>query len=593
MNVVVIGHVDHGKSTVVGRLLAETGSLPEGKLDAVREQCRRNSKPFEYAFLLDALKDEQDQGITIDAARCFFQSERRRYVIIDAPGHVEFIKNMVTGASRAEAGLIVIDAEEGVRENSRRHGYLISLLGVKQVAVLIKKMDLVGFERGVYDDIVKEYSDFLVHVGIEPVAFVPLSGREGDNVATSSDRTPWYAGGTVVEVMDSFEKEPALTGKPFRFPVQDIYKFTEENDDRRILAGRVETGEIRVGEEVVFLPSGKRSVIAGIEGFSAPPAVSVRAGQSAGFTLTEQIYVQRGELMCVADSSLPHTGTQFRVNLFWLGRQPMIKNKRYKMKLAGTRIPVWLREIETVLDASNLSTDATREQVERHDVAECTLETLRPIAYDLAADLPRTGRFVIIDNYEISAGGIILSPVEGRQSMVEQHVKEREQAWVRSAITPALRIGTYHQRSTFILIAGPAGGRQEELAKALEEHLFQQKRLVYFLGMSSVLRGIDSDIVRREERDEYLRRLGEIAYLFTDAGLIFITTVQDADDYEIDALELLNKPNDFLVVNVGENRLNRRKPDLQLDYVDEDNEDTHHRITDLLEERSYLIEYYL
>ncbi len=199
MNIVIVGHVDHGKSTVIGRLLADTHSLPEGKLEQIRAQCELNSKPFEYAFLLDALKDEQAQGITIDAARVFFKSDLRHYLILDAPGHIEFLKNMITGAARAEAALLVIDAAEGVQENSRRHGYMVSLLGIKQLAVVVNKMDLVGWDRGVYERIVSEYGAFLDQVGIRPACFIPVSARGGDNIADRSPQLPWYQGPTVLE----------------------------------------------------------------------------------------------------------------------------------------------------------------------------------------------------------------------------------------------------------------------------------------------------------------------------------------------------------------------------------------------------------
>jgi len=207
MNVVIAGHVDHGKSTIIGRLLADTGSLPEGKLEQVKETCRRNSKPFEYAFLLDALKDEQAQGITIDSARCFFETEQRRYIILDAPGHIEFLKNMVTGAARAEAALLVIDADEGIQENSRRHGYMLSMLGIKQVTVLVNKMDLVDYSQEVFAEIVEEYTEFLSEIDITPSTFVPVSGMEGDNIASLSEQTPWYEAETVLGVLDSFEAE--------------------------------------------------------------------------------------------------------------------------------------------------------------------------------------------------------------------------------------------------------------------------------------------------------------------------------------------------------------------------------------------------
>ncbi|MCF7929080.1 MAG: 50S ribosome-binding GTPase, partial [Spirochaetales bacterium] len=201
MNIVVTGHVDHGKSTIIGRMLADTGSLPDGKLEQVKRNCERNSKPFEYAFLLDALKDEQSQGITIDSARVFFKTPKRHYIIIDAPGHIEFLKNMVTGAARAEAALVVIDAAEGIQENSRRHGYLLSMLGIQQITVLVNKMDLVDYDQNVYNKIVSDYRDFLSELDVGNPTFLPVSGRMGENITRPSDKMPWYEGAGVLQVL--------------------------------------------------------------------------------------------------------------------------------------------------------------------------------------------------------------------------------------------------------------------------------------------------------------------------------------------------------------------------------------------------------
>lgn len=299
MNIVIVGHVDHGKSTVIGRLLADTNSLPKGKLRQVKETCRRNSKPFEYAFLLDALKDEQAQGITIDTARCFFQTELRNYIIIDAPGHIEFLKNMITGASRAEAALLVIDANEGVQENSRRHGYMLSLLGINQVCVLVNKMDLMGYSEKPFRRIERQYRRFLKKIDVEPICFIPISAMEGENIANHSTKMPWYNGMNVLQVLDSFENEKLPEDKPFRMPVQDVYKFTKGGDNRRIIAGTIETGKISVGDEVIFYPSGKRTRIKSIEAFNKEPQNTIGAGWACGFTVTEQIYVKRGEIMCI------------------------------------------------------------------------------------------------------------------------------------------------------------------------------------------------------------------------------------------------------------------------------------------------------
>jgi len=592
MNIVVIGHVDHGKSTVIGRLLADTGCLPEGKLEAVRANCAYNARPFEYAFLLDALKDEQAQGITIDSARCFFRSGKREYIIIDAPGHIEFLKNMISGAARAEAALLVIDAKEGVRENSRRHGYLLSMLGIRQAAVCVNKMDLVNYSREVFESIRAEYCEFLSRVGIVPAAVVPISAREGENICERSAAMGWFEGASVLEVVDGFVKEPSRTDKPLRFPLQDIYKFTEAGDDRRIIAGRIETGTVSVGDEVLFLPSGKRSRIAGIEGFNEPARSRAEAGESTGFTLEEQVYIRPGELMCRADEPAALVGTHLKVNIFWMGRQPMIRGKRYKIKLGAARMPAWLREVVTVLDASDLTTDASKQQIDRHDVAECVLETLKPMAFDLTQDVAATGRFVIIDNYEIAGGGVVLANMRAKTNRTIERVRRREQNWERSTITPSMRADRYKQRSTLVLICGPAGMGKQRLAKALEEDLFGSGRSVYYLGLVNSRLGVDANIDEGGERDEYLRRLGEMSHLFTDAGLILITTISDLDDYELEMIDTLNRPNDCRVINVGPNRFTHARVDLQVDDA-RDHAAAIKAIKDLLVQQKYLVEYYL
>lgn len=594
MDIVIIGHVDHGKSTLVGRLLADTGSLPQGKLQAVRDNCQRNSKPFEYAFLLDALKDEQAQGITIDSARCFFKSARRDYIIIDAPGHVEFLKNMISGAARAQAALLVIDAKEGVRENSRRHGYLLSMLGIKQVGICVNKMDIVEYDQTTFDRIVTEYAAFLERIGIVARGFIPIAAREGDNLIAHSPRMAWYTGPTILEMLDSFQRELSPADAPLRLPVQDIYKFTAAGDDRRIVTGRIETGTVRAGDEVVFLPSGKRSTVVSIEEFSAAPATQASAGQCPGLTLATQVYVKPGEVLCRTDQLAAKVTSRLRANIFWLGRQPMVPGRRYKMKLGAARVPVWLTELHTVIDASRLENVSRGRQVDRHDVAEVTLETLRPVACDLVKDIPQTGRFVIIDNYEIAGVGIVLEADQGGQTLVQKHVAARDRDWQRSAITPALRASRYAQRSTLIMITGPAGTGKAQLAKALEESLFHSGRQVYYLGLSNSLLGIDSDLREAAaiERDEHLRRLGEISHLFTDAGQILITTVSDMDDHELDIVDTLNRPGDLLVINVGENRFARRKSDLDLAAATPVAEAVR-SVQQLLVSRNYLPEYYL
>jgi bifunctional enzyme CysN/CysC len=566
MNIVIVGHVDHGKSTFIGRLLADTGSLPEGKLEQVKATCAANARPFEYAFLLDALKDEQAQGITIDTARSFFETKKRHYIIIDAPGHIEFLKNMVTGAARAEAALLLIDAKEGVRENSRRHGYLLSMLGIKQVVVLVNKMDLVNYDEDTFNNIVKEYSSFLKEINVEPKGFVPISAFNGENIIEESTEMSWYKGFPVLDFIDNFSKEEEKKDKVLRWPIQDIYKFTNTNDDRRIVAGTIETGSVSVGDEVVFYPSGKASKIKRIEGFNTESKTTVSAGEAIGVTLETQIYIKPGELMVKKEDSSINTGTLFRANIFWLGKKPMIKGKKYKLKLAASRTFMYIKEIVKVIDASNLSTSSTKTQIDRHDVAECVFQTVKPIAFDLSSEIEATGRIVIVDDYEISGGGIVTEYIEDG-SRLDDYLKERQFSWERTNISAAERAMKLNQTPQFVLITGSKETGEIELAKAVETALFNEGKNVYYLGVSNLLAGLASDISGGiEDKDEHIRRLGETAHLFTEAGLIFISTISDLDDYEVTILKELIKPNGIVVINVGENRFNSTHVDADLDH---------------------------
>ncbi|HWR02124.1 MAG TPA: GTP-binding protein [Chlorobaculum sp.] len=591
MNIVIVGHVDHGKSTVIGRLLADTGSLPEGRLESVREACRKNSKPFEYAFLLDALKDEQAQGITIDTARCFFKTASRDYIIIDAPGHIEFLKNMISGASRAEAALLVIDAHEGIRENSKRHGHMVSMLGVRQVTVLVNKMDLAGYREADFEALKNEYTEYLRQINVEPVSFIPVSAREGDNIADASENMPWYNGPTVLQQLDLFSSGGRLLEKPFRFPVQDIYKFTQSGDDRRIVAGTVSAGQVLVGEEVLFLPSGKRSVIESIESFNTLSKESAVVGEATGFTLSTQIYIRPGELMVRPSDLQPSVGSRFRANIFWVGRVPMSMEKEYKLKLGTARATVRLVGIVSTLDASDLKYSRTKQQLDNRDVGECILETTRPIAFDLASESETTGRFVIVDNYEIAGGGIILENLSGGETILERHIRERESHWEKGVVLTVDRERANRHRSKFIVITGGPGIGKRALARELESTLFRNRCSTYYLGMAALEHGLDADLRLFEKNgEERLRRIGELARIMTDAGLIFISVIDDADDYDIDALKLLNAPNEILVVNVGSSDFQRNKPDLHLEAV-EDIAETIELIADLLITKEIIVDY--
>lgn len=540
VDIVICGHVDHGKSTLIGRLLADTHSLPDGKLAQVQALCERTARPFEYAFLLDALKDEQAQGITIDTARVFFKTPKRDYIIIDAPGHLEFLKNMITGAARAEAALLVIDAKEGVRENSRRHGYLLSLLGIRQLAVLVNKMDLVGYDRDTFTRIEQEYVAFLNSIGLHPSWVIPVSGRDGDNIAARSASAGWYDGPTVLEALDRFTADGPPSHLPFRVPVQDVYKFTARGDDRRVIAGTVESGAARAGDEVVFYPSGKRSRIKSFEAFSRAPQQRVEAGEAVGFTLEEQVYVARGEIATLSEETRPHVSQRLAVSLFWLGKRPLVKKMDYPLKIGTTRVMMRVEEILSVVDPSTLAAAEGRSQVNRHEVAECTLRCTRAIAFDLAQENAATSRFVILDGHEISGGGIVRASLPDTHTAVRERVLLRNYKWEPSSIEDSRRAARLSQRAALLIVTGPEEVDRKTLARRLEARLFDQGRAVYFLGIGNVLYGVDADITRsRENRQEHLRRMAEVANLMLDTGLILIVTAAELRQHDLDLIKTI------------------------------------------------------
>ena len=562
MHIVIVGHVDHGKSTLVGRLLADTGVLGDGKLEKVRSTCERQGKVFEYAFLLDALEAEQDQGITIDAARVFFRTAKRDYIIIDAPGHIEFLKNMVTGAARAEAAVLLIDAKEGVRENSRRHGYLLAMLGIRQVAVVVNKMDLVGFDRAHFDGIVREYRAFLADVGVTPACFIPMSARGGDMVAERGTAMPWYDGPTVLAAVDEFAKRPTRTGLPLRMPVQDVYKWGHRGDDARIIAGRVESGTVKVGDRVLFSPSNKTAVVASIERWAAPVPESAEAGRSIGLTLDHQLFVDRGEIVSHLEDP-PDVGTRLRVNLFWLGKRAMEPSRTYKLKLATAQTEVRLQQITRVLDASDLQTYAEKPRIDRHDVAEVVLRTRQPIAFDASDENEVTGRFVIVDGYDIAGGGIVRELVHDEHHELRMQSRLRDIEWVRGDITPGQRSELAGHPATMVMFTGDAGVGKAAIARALEARLVRSGHHAYLLDGKNVFLGVDADLAL-DNRDELVRRFGEVAHLFLDAGLVVVSTTNVIGLADHRVIETLVAPFPVFVVHIG--AAEGQQPDLDLRF---------------------------
>jgi bifunctional enzyme CysN/CysC len=517
LRVVIVGHVDHGKSTLVGRLLYETGSLPDGKFEQIQTVCRRRGMQFEWAFLMDALQAERDQNITIDVSQIWFKTRRRNYVIIDAPGHKEFLKNMITGAASADAALLLIDAHEGIQEQSRRHAYLLSLLGIRQVVVVVNKMDLVNFDQAVFTRIEADYRNFLRQLNVQPLQFLPIAARDGVNLVTPDPKTSWYEGPTLVQTLDDLEQPLPPADLPLRFAVQDVYRF----DQRRILAGRIESGTLRIGDTVVFAPSNKESVVASIEVWNAPQRSAVSAGESVGITLREQIFVERGSVGIHMDQ-MPIETNRFRARVFWMGDRPLSLAKKYKIKLLTQEVECQLASIDQVIDASSLeASSAIRRTVEKNEVAEVTIQSRGPLVMDNYDRLQTSGRFVLVDGNDVAGGGVIFGGVY----LVHKQVKSSNITWSESHIRYQDRVERNGHPGLVVWMTGLSGSGKSTLARALEKELFERQMQAYVLDGDNMRHGLNSNLsFSPEDRVENIRRVAEVAKLMADAGIITVTS---------------------------------------------------------------------
>jgi bifunctional enzyme CysN/CysC len=515
LKIVCAGHVDHGKSTLIGRILHDTDSLPDGKMDMVKKACAAEGMEFEFAFLLDALLEEQKQNVTIDTTEIAFRTSRRNYVIIDAPGHKEFLKNMITGASRADAAVLVIAANEGVREQSRRHAYLLRLLGIKQLIVVVNKMDLAEFLQKRFAEIESEYRKFLIDLSLEARAFVPTSAKMGENLARASEKMKWYRGPTVLEALDLFEPRKADLDLPLRFCVQDVYRF----DQRRIVAGRIETGTLRVGDELVFSPANKSSVVATIERWNAPDGAAM-SGDSIGITLSEQIFVERGGVAS-HQTDTPIETNRFRADLFWIVREPLRVGRLYNLRLATQEVKCQVVSIEEVTDSSTLEAKIDkREQLERNEVGRLTIQTRRPLVIDNHERIPNLGRFVIVEEGEIRGGGTIFGGVYTDRRVA----KSQNIFWSEGKITARERAVRGGHRGAVVWFTGLSGAGKSTIAQALERELFNRAMHTYVLDGDNVRHGLNSNLgFSPEDRVENIRRVSEVAKLMADAGAVVIT----------------------------------------------------------------------
>ena len=500
-------------------LFHDTGTLPEGKIEAVRAMCEKRGMPFEWAFLLDALQAERDQGITIDVSQIFFRTALRNYVLIDAPGHREFVKNMITGAAQAEAAVLVVDAREGVQEQTRRHAYLVHLLGIRQIVVAINKMDMVQYAEARFQKVAADIRDYFADLGLDlqHTLMIPVVARDGDNIVSGSQHMRWYDGPTLEGALDELQPPVTSLELPLRLPVQDVYKF----DDRRIIAGRIESGFLRKGDTLLFSPSNKKARVASIEAWNAEdPVMATRAGQSIGVTLDEQIFVERGEIVSL-ETNPPMLTNVFRGRIFWLGRDSLVPGARYKMKLCTGEYQVEVEKIERVIDVQDPGSNE-QNHVERNAIAEVVLRSRRTLALDPFDYNMYTGRFVLVENYDIVGGGLI--NMDGYADQRRQGIKSTNIFRVEHRVPIEERWKANGHKGGILWMTGLSGAGKSTLAFSLEQHLFRRGYLVYVLDGDNVRHGLCSDLgFSPQDRVENIRRVGQAAELFARAGFLVLT----------------------------------------------------------------------
>jgi len=512
LRLVVVGHVDHGKSTLIGRLLHDTGNLPDGKLEELQNASRRRGVPFEWSFVLDALQSERDQAVTIDTTRIWMRMPGRDVVLIDAPGHKEFLRNMVTGASDADAALLVVDAHDGVSEQTRRHALLLELLGVERVVVAVNKMDRVGYSAARFSEIRAELGALLERIGIVPAAFVPTAAREGANVArAATDSMPWYDGETLLGALSALPPSARRDGGALRIAVQGVIR----RDLERVIVGRIESGTLAMGRPVAISPSRHTAQVAAIVSWPARERVEAHAGESVALTLDAPLFVDRGDVLSDA-VRLPALSDVFRARLLWLGARALRGGDTYRMRFGTRTARVEVTRVDRVFDIETLQSEAG-DGARSGDVAEIVLASPELLALDRAVEHPGLGRFILLDGLDIVAGGTVLEVLPPRAHAPRNLVP------VAHTVDGEERARRNGHRGAVLWFTGlPASGKST-IAMAVERRLFERGYQTYVLDGDNVRAGLCRDLgFSAADRRENIRRVGEVAALFADAGTIVL-----------------------------------------------------------------------
>jgi bifunctional enzyme CysN/CysC len=519
------GSVDDGKSTLIGRLLYDTKSIFEDQMEAVERASRQRGDPYvDLALLTDGLRAEREQGITIDVAYRYFATPKRKFIIADTPGHIQYTRNMVTGASTAELTIILIDARKGVLTQSKRHGFIASLLQIPHILVAVNKMDLVNYSQEVFEQIVTEYTDFASKLAMLDLTFIPISALLGDNVVHKSDNMPWYEGPTLLHHLENVTVGATRNVIDFRFPVQSVIR---PHQDFRGFTGQIASGTIQPGEEIVVLPSGKQSRVQSIVTFDAELDEAI-AGDSVILTLEDEVDVSRGD-MIVRKRNLPQVANQLECTLCWMSEEPMNSHGSYILQHTTRQVRAYISELNYRIDVDTLH----REQAETfrlNEIGRVKITTTQPLFFDPYPLNRATGSFILIDptsNNTVAAGMIRRRARELDELVAQQTIRQRSSnvTWDSSQISRELRERQNGHKAAVLWFTGLSGSGKSTVARALERRLYELGGHTFYLDGDNVRHGLNGDLgFSEQDRKENIRRVAEVARLGFDHGNITMCT---------------------------------------------------------------------
>ncbi|MDI9240598.1 sulfate adenylyltransferase subunit CysN [Lysobacter sp. LF1] len=537
---ITCGSVDDGKSTLIGRLLYESQALFSDQLAALEADSRRHGtqgEDIDYALLMDGLSAEREQGITIDVAYRFFSTDKRKFIVADCPGHEQYTRNMATGASTADVAVVLVDARKGLLPQTRRHSYIVSLLGIRHVLLAVNKMDLVGYDFAVFDEIVAGYRELATQLGIDDVQAVPMSALRGDNLLRRSDNTPWYDGPAVLEYLENVDVSRDGGTAGFRLPVQWVNR---PNQDFRGFAGTVAAGEVRPGDEVVALPSGRRSKVERIVTADGDLAVA-REGQAVTLTLADELDISRGDLLAGAHDP-PQVADQFAAHVLWMGEQPLLPGRPYWLKIGTRTVSASVTEIKHKIDVNTQEALAAK-HLELNEVGYCNLYLDHGVPFEAYADNRTLGGFILIDrqtNATVAAG--TLSFALRRAGNIH---------WQHLDVDKAARARIKGQKPRVLWFTGLSGSGKSTIANLVDKRLHAMGFHTFILDGDNVRHGLNKDLgFTDEDRVENIRRVAEVAKLMSDAGLIVLVSFISPFRAERQMARELFAPGEFVEVFV-------------------------------------------